>query len=349
MRSFLMKLAVPLYLLLAGPAAAQSADICQALSFPKPGQIPAIKASGESVRVLAFGDFGGGPGQKDVATAMTKAHQAQPFDFGITLGDNFYPNGLNSPTSERWATDWENHYKGLGIRFYASLGNHDHYDPASPIAEALYSQVSKSWCSPGAYYTYTAGPVQFFVLDTDSMVRGLKASNYAPFNQQKKWLEEQLKASKAVWKVVYGHHPIYSTGQHQSECTLVGKLLPLLKDRVDVYIAGHEHDMQYLKPEGGVHFFVSGAGGAETRKLGPDPEGRRIWGVGKTYGFTVLEAEAKALTVSFVDKANKLLCKVKLTKGNPAVVNCPKSLAGTGPEESEDEAESEDPDSLGSR
>lgn len=309
--------------------AALTKDICEELSFlagPSAGP-PVLKPASERLRVLAFGDFGdGGPDQKKVAKAMLDHHQkpGQAFDSGITLGDNFYGTGLNSPADPRWKTNWEDLYGPLGIRFYASLGNHDYYDSASPIAEALYSQKSKSWCLPGSYYTYVAGPVQFFVLDTDWIMRASQpGQDRSPLNLQKAWLKKQLDASTAPWKVVYGHHPVYSTGDHQDNPPMIREILPILKQRANVYLAGHDHDMQYLKPEDGVHFFVSGAGGHGKRALGADPQNRRIWGVGNALGFSVLEADATSLTMSFFDETNTRLCQVKLSKSQPAAVSCP--------------------------
>src|SRR5215203_1602527 len=310
----------------------EAADICENLSFPSQAASapPAIKPPSESVRVLAFGDFGdGGPGQEEVAKAMATYHgkPGQRFDFGITLGDNFYDMGLRTATDPRWATNWEDRYGKLGIRLYASLGNHDYYDPASPIAEALYSQHSKSWCLPASYYTYTAGPVQFFVLDTDWIMREWKKDTPAdkqkdPVKLQREWLEAKLKASKSIWKVVYGHHPAYSTGGHEDNRPIIDQILPVLKGQADVYIAGHDHDMQYLKPEGGVHFFISGAGGHDLRDL-KGKRDLRIWGKQKTPGFSVLDANAGSLTVKFLNTKNAQLCSVKLIKGKAEEVDCP--------------------------
>lgn len=59
------------------------------------------------------------------------------------------------------------------------------------------------------------------------------------------------------WKIVYGHHPIYSEGAHEDNNTKIEQLPPLLRDRAHIYLAGHDHDMQHLKPEGQLHFFVA--------------------------------------------------------------------------------------------
>jgi tartrate-resistant acid phosphatase type 5 len=293
-------------------------DICGTLQAAKPGPPPAILPADRPIRAIAFGDFGdGGCDQRKVASAMAEYDWTKPFDFGLTLGDNFYGNGLNSPTHPRWRTDWEIPYGPLGIRIYASLGNHDYYDQASPAAEIQRSQLSKSWCLPAPYYTFTAGPVQFFALDTDPIHQGKQSSK-----AQLDWLKTALAASEAQWKVVYGHHPAYSTGsEHGTETVPIrNALLPLLGDRVDVFLAGHDHDMEYLKPAKGVQFFVSGAGGHDLRVMGSDPEGRSLWAVGKTGGFTVLNADSSSLTVSFIDTQQMELCTVKLVKGQAAEV-----------------------------
>jgi predicted phosphodiesterase len=218
---------------------------------------------------------------------MLRYHQQQPFDFAITLGDNFYPRGMESPSDSRWETWWSALYDPLKIHFYASFGNHDWNQPNSPAAEILFSGRSPSWRMPAAYYTFEAGPVQFFALDTDIISEA-----------QLLWLNEALDKSRATWKVVYGHHPIYSAGQHEDNDEKIAQLLPVLKDRADIYLAGHDHDMQHLKPEGSLHFFVAGTGG-KLRTIEPGP---RSLFARSARGFAVLDADAAKLTVTFVEE-----------------------------------------------
>lgn len=288
-------------------------DICPQLLQAGPG-IPEIPVSG-TLRVLAFGDFGTGKAsQHRVATGM---RAQKPYHFGVTLGDNFYEKGLNSPTHPRWQTDWEDLYSDLDIRVYATLGNHDYGDPASPPAEMARSPLSQTWCLPKPYYTYVAGPVQFFAIDTDPIAKGA-----ASVPAQIKWLKESLAASKATWKVVYGHHPIYTNGEHGGSAGVIpavkGKILDVLKDnKVDLYLAGHDHDLEALKPEGGVWFFVSGGGGTDLRPLKTSK--CRQWAK-SVHGFTVLEADKETLTVGFFDDDGKAVpgSSVVLKKGSPA-------------------------------
>lgn len=260
-----------------------------------------LKPADQSIRVLAFGDFGNGSKeQKEVAAAMLKFHRQTPFDFAVTLGDNFYSYGMDSTSDPRWKTWWDELYDPLGIRFYATLGNHDWGFADSPAAEILYSQQSPSWRMPAPYYTFSAGPVQFFALDTNEVSEA-----------QLLWLKDELAKSTARWKLVYAHHPVYSAGAHQDNPGLIQRLLPVLKTGADVYLAGHDHDLQHLKAEDGVHFFVAGGGGAGLRPLQPNP---RSLFAKDAHAFAVVEADAQQLKIRFVDRQQQQLYAATLRK-----------------------------------
>jgi len=192
--------------------------------------------------------------------------------------------GVDDP---RWKTWWDQLYDPLGIQFDATLGNHDYGFQESPEAEILYSKKSPSWRMPATQYTYTAGSVQFFAIDAEVITA-----------YQLEWLQKELTASKFRWKVVYGHHPIYSHEKHGDSQRLIRELLPFLKGRADVYLASHDHDMQHLKPEGNLHFFVFGTGG----KMRPIRRGPRSLFAESALGFAMLEADRSSLKMTFVDK-----------------------------------------------
>ena len=251
-------------------------------------------ADRRNVRVLAFGDFGDGSDrQTRMAEAMARFHAKTPFDFAVTLGDNFYPAGMTSPVDPRWRRDFERLYAPMHIRFYPSLGNHDWVLADSPVAEILYSDRSKLWQMPADRYTFIAGPVQFFAVDTNLVTRA-----------QLEWLDRELGRSTARWKVVYAHHPIYSYGMHGDDAGLRDNLLPVLRGRANVYLAGHDHDLQHIAPEDGVHFVVAGGGGASPRAITAGP--RSLYAASKN-GFAVIEATRSALTVMLVDESLETL------------------------------------------
>ena len=173
--------------------------------------------SPRSVRVLAFGDFGDHSSRQErLAEAMRRYHHEKAFDLAITLGDNFYPAGIASPTDERWQHEFERLYGPMRIPFFASLGNHDWVLADSPAAEILHSSKSDGWRMPALRYSFVAGPVQFFALDTNLVSRA-----------ELDWLDAELERSTARWKVVYGHHPILSAGVYGDDSTLRDSLMPI--------------------------------------------------------------------------------------------------------------------------
>ena len=195
---------------------------------------------------------------------------------------------MAGPADPRWQRDFERLYEPMHIRFYPSLGNHDWVLADSPAAEILYSAKSRLWQMPADRYTFIAGPVQFFALDTNLMTRA-----------QLEWLDRELGLSKARWKIVYGHHPIYSYGAHGDDPSLRDNLLPLLRGRAHIYLCGHDHDLQHIAPEAGVHFVLAGGGGAAPRVITAGP--RSLYAASKN-GFAVIEGSRSTLTVMLVDE-----------------------------------------------
>lgn len=245
-----------------------------------------------SVRVFAIGDFGlENDDQRRAAAATAAYHRERPFDFGLTLGDNFVPDGVLGPADPRWKAGWEQLYEPLGIPIFASTGNHDWGFADSPAAQILYAARSRSWRMPALYYSFRAGPAQFFALATHAMSE-----------TQLVWLDRELARSTARWKIVYGHHPIYSYGVHGDTPLLKRSLLPLLKGRAQVYLVGHEHLAQHLQPEGGVHFLVAPASGQSAR---PVKTGPMTLYADSFYGFVVLDIDEGSIRVSFVDDQGK--------------------------------------------
>jgi hypothetical protein len=271
-------------------------------AYVPPAQFSVV-SPGKAIRVLVFGDFGtGSEGQIRDASAMRVYHLEHPFDFGITLGDNFYTQGLSTPESPRWRTQWEALYGKIGIRFFPVFGNHDYQGLDSPAAELAYTQRSKTWDLPAPYYTYSAGSAQFFAID-----------NIRLSGDELDWLNQELATSTAKWKIVYGHYPIYSAAGDDEE--LIAKLLPVLeKNHVQIYLNGHIHSMEAVRTDSAVHFFTSGAGGAAIfSDLNPTYK-KAVFTRVREFGFTVLEIDDAHADVIFVDTDGKEIYRSHLTQ-----------------------------------
>jgi predicted phosphodiesterase len=241
------------------PAANQSSPTNQATNKPL-------------LRFVAIADTGTGyADQYAVGKAMNQYRQRNPYDLVILAGDNIYNNGEISKVKEVF----EEPYKPLltsGVKFHACLGNHDiRTDNGEP--QLQYAGFNM----PQRYYTFQQQNVQFFALDTNSN---------ADWTTQLAWLEKQLQASTAPWKVVFGHHPIYSSGHYGVNQSLIDSLAPLFqKYGVQLYINGHEHDYERTQPIQGTTYLITGIGGAQLR-----PVGRSSWTAfsDSRYGFSAI-------------------------------------------------------------
>lgn len=200
-----------------------------------------------------IGDFGtGGSDECGVATQMLEAHHRANLDLVLTVGDNIYPNG----NARYFAKHFEDPFAGLlkeRVKFYAVLGNHD-------VEQGRKDQCNYPYFNMGGscYYTISRGNgvVDFFMLDSTDFDAG-----------QLYWLENSLRESRAQWKIVALHHPIYSSGKkHGSDLKLRKRLEPLLtRYHVQVVFAGHDHVYERTKTQQGIEYFITGAGGQMRR------------------------------------------------------------------------------------
>lgn len=196
-----------------------------------------------SVRFLVIGDTGtGGKEQYQVADLMTQYRKVYPFEFVLMMGDNLY----KSEKAEDYKKKFEIPYRRLldeKVKFYATLGNHDESN------QRLYENFNMNG---EEYYRFKKGNVAFYSLNSNYMDK-----------KQLKWFEEQLAKDDSEWKIAFFHHPPYSSGgKHGSEKKLREVIEPIfLKYGVNAVFAGHEHFYERVKPQKGIYYFISGAGG----------------------------------------------------------------------------------------
>ena len=210
----------------------------------QPAAAMALPNKEGSFKFAVLGDFGTGDKlQYGLAEQMVKVHERFKYTHVVLVGDNLY----GSERPQDFQKKFELPYKPLldaGVKFYASLGNHD----------AREQRYYKPFNMDGhLYYSFSPHPdVRFFALE----------STY-PVPEQIEWADKELKASGSKWKIPFFHHPLYSSGErHGSDVQLRDVLEPLfLKYGVSVVLAGHDHFYERLKPQKGIVYFVIGSGG----------------------------------------------------------------------------------------
>jgi hypothetical protein len=130
------------------------------------------------------------------------------------------------------------------------------------------------------------------------------------------WLDAAVGASEARWKVVYGHHPIFAPERNAKSGMYMkymqARLWPVIRGRVDAYLCGHQHAMAHMDPRDGVHFFMSGGGGAPLSKVAKKAADAIF--AESTFGFLTLEASEARMSIAIFDTDGKPFDSEVITK-----------------------------------
>jgi tartrate-resistant acid phosphatase type 5 len=240
-------------------------------------------------------------------------------DFVISTGDNFYPKGVISEHDPLWHYSFENVYTSYSLQcnWYPVLGNHDY--GADPDAQIRYSKISRRWNMPSRYYSREVslgdqGKVLFVMIDTNPMIDEDAKKQTA---KQLTWLRKTLQNASAdvKWKFVTGHHPCYTVGPRikNKDVLAVREILnPIFEEhKVDVYLAGHEHSLQHLKPEGYTHQFISGAGSSLSGVASGIPYSRFE---ASRNGFLYFSMDSTQMIVKAINEEGKIMYQTEIKK-----------------------------------
>jgi 3',5'-cyclic AMP phosphodiesterase CpdA len=245
----------------------------------------------DTLKFAVMGDFGTGKREQyQLADQMARVRAQFPFVLMLTVGDNLY--GGSKPKD--FETKFEKPYKPLldgGVKFYASLGNHDARQQSS------YEPFNMGGRT---YYTFKAPKesVRFFALET---------SYLDP--PQLQWIERELGSSGEDWKIPYFHHPLYSSGgRHGSDLPKRKVLEPIfVKHGVSVVFAGHDHLYERIAPQQGIVHFVVGSSG-QLRKGNIDKETGFTDAVNATeQAFLAVEIDGDQMYFNAVSRTGKVI------------------------------------------
>lgn len=330
----------------------------------------------DGAKILVFGDFGTGKeNQVIVANSMIDYCQQKTCDFGVTVGDNIYPEGVQNQRNGEVDYDYGmpnydiiteifvKKYRNLNIPIYMSYGNHDVGDmgwiknlfkdwfkgsdflnkrkaalmnnqvvftnsPDNPALKYPLSPKKKLWNFPSQFYEIQEqASVHLWSIDTNSYPhQALDEKNEIDKNRQnfkqKKWLESHLRQSQSVWKIVFGHVPLFSHGIHGwLDSRAINRFKrsiidTLCENKVDFYLSGHEHLLeidQYRCPNG--HLLVAIISGVAAKDNGVhrlsfplfSPDTNLLWANGQHFngdssmyrknkpvlGFTYIDLKAR--------------------------------------------------------
>ncbi|WP_437807550.1 metallophosphoesterase [Sorangium sp. So ce1078] len=294
--------------------------------------VGAVGAPLHLVRIIAIGDTGeGNLGQHQVADRMSeKCIEVGGCHAVMMNGDNFYDHGVVDSSDAQWGPKFEQPYDrpGLnGLPFYAVLGNHDH-GPSSngvrqaqidysllPVGDGPGTRMTDKWHMPASYYDVRVGHVHLFGIDTVDFTSDEQAVD----------MRARVAASGAPWKIVFGHHPRYTSGVHAVDNQQLGLAGMFDMQRAiycgtDMYMSGHDHNLELIDKGRdercpGTYFAISGAGSKIRRAHGSVPsDPRQLFYTEETEGFAYLEFEGSTLRFEFIDKQGAVIYAKTITK-----------------------------------
>jgi acid phosphatase len=285
--------------------------------------LPATAAAAALPFVL-IGDWGrhGTDFQTDVANQMGATAAAIDSRFTISVGDNFYEYGVTGLDDPYWKTSFEDIYTAESLQspWKIILGNHDYCGNVQ--AQLDYSQRSPRWRLPARYYSESitlpdGGRADFFYLDTSPFISYYAGTKVDIAGQdtraQAAWLDQSLGNSTAGWKIVIGHHPIYTalTGEGHDQPDLIARIDPILRaHNVPIYICGHDHTLQSTTLKG-ITYVTNGAGSKTYDAGAPGRPGF----VSSNHGFMTVKLSSEKLDFALIDMTGKTLYAQTVTPG----------------------------------
>ena len=176
-------------------------------------------------------------GLEDWGRRLTRAFRRHPgIDFILLAGD------LVDRGNER--TNWDHFFLRAAevferIPLMPAVGNHEYLDQGPRLYRAFFDLPANGPAGVGpdlVYHFETAGAF-FAVLDST-----LAVSSAAEADRQARWLDAALSTSRAGWKFVMFHHPVYSSHPRRDNAILREHWVPVFdKHHVDLVLQGHDH------------------------------------------------------------------------------------------------------------
>ncbi|HBN22950.1 MAG TPA: alkaline phosphatase [Holosporales bacterium] len=246
-------------------------------------------------RIAIIGDYGH-DGQGNGSARVAKLVQKHKPSSIITLGDNIYPDFDKKADLDKLMAKPYLKYLGAHTgaqsgkkanrRFYPTIGNHD-------VKDGRVSTYLSYFQPPGngRYYDFVCGPVHFFSLNS-----ALETDGNTEDSEQAQWLKEKLEASTAQFKVVYFHHPPYSSGSHGPSKHM---RWPFKEWDVDVVLSGHEHNYERIERDG-IRYVVNGLGGNPYIRGFKDVDPESVIRYSAQFGALFLTIKKESLSFKFI-------------------------------------------------
>jgi hypothetical protein len=217
----------------------------------------------QSVGIVAVGDIACKPGARVTKRVCQQAATADLAasldpDAVIALGDLQYESG----TAADFAGSYDQSWGRLRSITRPVPGNHE-YNSHNADGYFGYADQSQPW------YAWQAGDWRIYMLNSNC--------HHVDCGAEEDWLRADLADHPTGCSAIAMHHPRYSSGKHHSQADMAGLWQIAFDARVDLALAGHDHDYERfeamdaqggLSPGRGLVSFVSGTGGRSLNAQG---------------------------------------------------------------------------------
>ena len=129
---------------------------------------------------------------------------------------------------------------------------------------------------------------------------------HGPGSRQLRWLRRAVAEPEGDCRIAFWHSPRFSAGEYAGEGLHVEPLWSALEGEAKAVLSGHDHNLQRLRPRGGITQFIAGAGGATPYPV-DRANGLLAWGVSNTFGALRIVLEPGRATFEFRDSGGRLL------------------------------------------
>ena len=252
-------------------------------------------AKPERVTFIAYGDSRSNP---EAHRAVARHFNSHSPDFILHTGDCV----SNGAAYDQWGPQF---FEPLAdvidhVPMLIARGNHE--GRAENVLRLFDMPEGRTW------YSFDYGPVHVVVLDYGKEDEQVRA-----------WLEKDLAASKAPWKIAAYHVPTFNFGGHKSDAART-TFLPLFeKYGVDFVLVGHSHMYERFVPlrragDPGakpITFITTGGGGAPLYDVTEHP---LLAKTAKVLHYCLFTADAKTLRIQTFTTDGKVLDALTISK-----------------------------------
>ena len=280
----------------------------------------ATGADTSSVHFTAMGDFGtGGSLQSKVLALLGQNGRAG--EFLLTLGDNAYSSGTEAEFQSNMFKPMAALLRNTPL--FPTPGNHEYITQnAKPYLDNFYLPANNP-AGTERYYSFDWGPVHFVSLDSNCLSYPTSECTKA---LQQAWVKQDLAATTRPWKVVFFHHPLWSSGEHGSSTSMRNAFAAIFEQYgVDLVLTGHDHNYERSKAmkgdavaasgAKGIPYLVVGSGGATLRPFGTSSQ--PSWSAfrdNSNVGYLDVTVNGGTLTAKFISSSNVVRDSLTLTK-----------------------------------